>query len=175
MYSFFYSLLAREFSTLFTSSVNFFQNYLFKKVLSWNTIRVSNSLNPDQDDICRSWSGSKLTLFTSSVDFFQNYLFKKILSWNTIRVSNSLNPDKDWHLSVLIRVQTVCKGYQQTSKFVVGRQRANMGQPMRNGSYCKTRVKVQTFVNPELSKTLILNLNMPTKYSQFKVYMANCL
>ena len=49
-----------------------------------------------------------------SADFFQNKLFM-----NIIRVSNGLDPDQD-HGSVnldLIWVQTVCKGYQQMTKF----------------------------------------------------------
>ena len=40
---------------------------------------------------------------------------------NTIRVSNGLNPDQDRHLSVLIWVQTVCKGYQQITNVASGR------------------------------------------------------
>ena len=53
-------------------------------------------------------------LFLPSADFFQNYLFKNSFR-NTIRVSNDLDPDQDRHLLVLIWVQTVCKGYQQTT------------------------------------------------------------
>ena len=54
-------------------------------------------------------------IFLSTADFFQNQLFQKILSripserqtvWTQIR------PDV---LSGLIWVQTVCKGYQQTT------------------------------------------------------------
>ena len=36
--------------------------------------------------------------------------------FNTIQVSNSLNSDQARHLLGLILVQTVCKGYQQTTK-----------------------------------------------------------
>ena len=38
----------------------------------------------------------------------------------TVTVSNSLNPDQALFLSGLIRVQTVCKGYQQTT--LVGKE-----------------------------------------------------
>ena len=54
----------------------------------------------------------QIVMLLSSADFFQKNSFR-----NTIIVSNSLNPDQDRHLSALICVQTVCKGYQQTTKF----------------------------------------------------------
>ena len=48
--------------------------------------------------------------------FLQNNLFSKNSFRNAIRVSNSLDPDQARHkMSGLIRVQTVCKGYQQTT------------------------------------------------------------
>ena len=53
--------------------------------------------------------------FLSSANFFQNYFFQKILSgtlseWQTVWIQ--IRTDI---LSVLIWVQTVCKGYQQTT------------------------------------------------------------
>ena len=58
----------------------------------------------------------------SSADFFQNQLFLKILSgtsecqtvWIQIRTDI---------LSVLLWVQTVCKGYQQTTKVTTSMER----------------------------------------------------
>ena len=53
-------------------------------------------------------------LLLSSADFFfQKLTFSKKSFRTTIRVSNCLDPDQDQHLSVLIWVQTVFKGYQQ--------------------------------------------------------------
>ena len=46
---------------------------------------------------------------------FLNQPFSKNSFRNTIRVSNSLDPDQARHLSGLIWVQTVCKGYQRTT------------------------------------------------------------
>ena len=66
--------------------------------------------------------------FLSSADFlFSKSTFSKYSFRNTMRVSNSLDPDQDRHsvgpelgpnrlqILVLIRVQTVCKCYQQTT------------------------------------------------------------
>ena len=65
-------------------------------------------------------------LLLSSADFFfQNYFFQKILSgilsecqtvWIQIRADI---------LSALIWVQTVCKGYQQTTKVATSEERVN--------------------------------------------------
>ena len=41
----------------------------------------------------------------------------------TIRVSNSLDPDQAQHFVGPDRYQTVCKGYQQTTKVTASRQR----------------------------------------------------
>ena len=54
-------------------------------------------------------------LFLSSADFFSKLTFSKNSFRSTIKVSNILGPDQDV-LSVLIRVQTVWKGYQQMTK-----------------------------------------------------------
>ena len=61
-------------------------------------------------------------LFLSSVDLFLDKLFLKNLFRNTIKVSNGLDPV----LSVLIRVHTVCKGYQRTTK--VGASKEKVGK-----------------------------------------------
>ena len=64
--------------------------------------------------------------FLSTADFFQNHIFfLKNYFMNTIRVSNILDPyqaqrfvrpDLGPNLLGLILVQTVCKGYEQTTK-----------------------------------------------------------
>ena len=52
------------------------------------------------------------------VFFFQINFFKKKSIRSAIRVSNGLEPDLDrQNLSVLIWVHTVCKGFQQTTRF----------------------------------------------------------
>ena len=54
--------------------------------------------------------------FLSSADFFfSKSTFSKNSSRNTIRVSNSLDPDQAQQNIGLIWVQTVFKGYQQTT------------------------------------------------------------
>ena len=50
-------------------------------------------------------------------------LFSENSLRNTIRVSNSLDPDQDRDMSVLILVQTVCKGYQQMTKIITSKRR----------------------------------------------------
>ena len=50
------------------------------------------------------------------VDFLKNLNFS-----NTIRVSNGLDPEQD--LSVLIWVQTACKGYHQTTKVAADKKK----------------------------------------------------
>ena len=61
-------------------------------------------------------------LLLSSADFFQNELIRKIM----IRVLDSLDPFRTNILSVLIWVQTVCKGYQQTIKLTTCKERAKI-------------------------------------------------
>ena len=71
---------------------------------------------------CRLLLFSKLT--------FQRNSFR-----NTIRVANSLDPDQARH-SGLIWVQTVCKDYQQMTKFTAGRQSVK-------GSFCAYAVSTK--------------------------------
>ena len=73
---------------LFCHLLIFFQNQLFKKNSFRNTIRVSNSLDPDQD------GHFVFHAFLSSADFFSKLSFSKNSFRNTIRVSNSLDPDQ---------------------------------------------------------------------------------
>ena len=55
--------------------------------------------------------------FSKSVWLLLLLFFQKIKSFgNIIRVSSSLDPDRTRHLSCLIWVQIVCKGYQQTTR-----------------------------------------------------------
>ena len=53
-------------------------------------------------------------LFLYTADFFQNQLLK--ISFMNTRVSNSLYPDQVRNFVGLIWFQTVCKGYQHTTK-----------------------------------------------------------
>ena len=55
-----------------------------------------------------------MLLLSSSV-FFSKLFFSKNSFRNTMRVSNGLDPDQDQQMSVLIWVQTVYKGYEQTT------------------------------------------------------------
>ena len=52
--------------------------------------------------------------------------FPKNSFGNTIRVSHSLDPDQARHLSGLIWVQAVCKGYQQKTKVAASKERVQM-------------------------------------------------
>ena len=71
------------------------QNYFFQKILSGtHSIRMSNSLDPDQDQ--------------RSADTPER-IFEKIDFEKISRQQKSI-------LSILILVQAVCKGYQQTTK-----------------------------------------------------------
>ena len=56
---------------------------------------------------------------------FSFSIFFSKVSRNTIRLSNSLYPDQANSLLRLVWIQTTCKGYQQTTKVVTGRQRVN--------------------------------------------------
>ena len=55
-------------------------------------------------------------LLLSSADFFQNEPFQKILLGTLFKCQTVWIQIRTDTLSVLIWVQTVCKGYQQTSK-----------------------------------------------------------
>ena len=58
--------------------------------------------------------------------FFKINVFKKNFYWNIIRVSNGLYSDQDQQVGrmlVLIWVQTVCKGYQHTTKVASSKER----------------------------------------------------
>ena len=64
-------------------------------------------------------------LLMSSADLFSKLTFENNSFRNTIRVTNGLVSDQDDILSVLmsvlIWVQTVCKGYQQITKVVASK------------------------------------------------------
>ena len=75
--------------------------------------------------------GNSACNFTSVFFFiFLNQLFQKQSFRNTIRVSDSLDPNRPDVLLSLIWVQTVCKGYQQTTKV------ATSGESIKNYKYC---------------------------------------
>ena len=60
--------------------------------------------------------------FLSSADFFQNDIFRKILSDTLSECQTEQIQARSDILLGLIWVQTVCKYYQQTTKFDTGRQ-----------------------------------------------------
>ena len=61
-------------------------------------------------------------LLLSSAEFFQNLLYQKTENLSdTLSVSNDSDSDR----GQLIWVQTVCKGYQQTTKVVASREGVN--------------------------------------------------
>ena len=62
-------------------------------------------------------AGKFVRILLSSADFFFSKLtFSKQSFRNTIRVSNGLDPDQDRHFVGPDLGQTICKGYQQTTK-----------------------------------------------------------
>ena len=63
-------------------------------------------------------------MFLSSVDFFFRINYFENSFRNIIIVPNSLDSDQTDELSGLIWVQTVCKGYQQTT--LVGKELNDM-------------------------------------------------
>ena len=64
-------------------------------------------------------------LFLSSADLFQNELFQRILSGTLSECQTAWIKSRTDILSVLIWVQTVCKGYQQTTKVTASLERVN--------------------------------------------------
>ena len=59
----------------------------------------------------------------SSADFFQKYSFKKILSGTLSECQTVWIQIRTDILSVLIWVQNVCEGYQQTTKIATSMER----------------------------------------------------
>ena len=62
-------------------------------------------------------------LLLSSADFFQNQFFQQILSGTLSECQTVWIQIRTDILSVLIWVQTVCKCYQQITKFVASKER----------------------------------------------------
>ena len=62
-------------------------------------------------------------LLMSSADFFQNEPFRKILSGTLSECETVWIQIRTDILSVLMWVQTVCKGYQQTTKVAASKER----------------------------------------------------
>ena len=56
--------------------------------------------------------------------FFQNLLFQKVLSGTLSQCQTVWIQIKTVILLILIWIQTVCKGYQQTTKVAAGKERA---------------------------------------------------
>ena len=64
-------------------------------------------------------------LLLSSADFFSKLTFSKNSSWSAIRVSNGLDSDQDGRFVGPDLGQSVCKGYQQTTKVAANKERVN--------------------------------------------------
>ena len=89
-------------------------------------------------------------LFVISWIFSKSTVLKNSFRNHTIRASNSFDPDQAWLKvrpdlgsncllkSSLIQVQTVCKGYQQTT-LVHKELKTNVYRPRMTGKYCKFR------------------------------------
>ena len=107
-----------------------FSKLTFSKNSFRNTIRVSNSLDPDQDrrfyaygDTWKllylstlSMLGNFFMLLLPSADFFSKLTFPKKSFRNPIRVSYGLDPDQDQH-SVGPDLGPNClQSYQQTTQ-----------------------------------------------------------
>ena len=101
-------------------------------------------------------------LLVSFADFFQNHLFQKIISgtlpecqmvWIQIRTDT---------MSVLIWLQTVCKGYQQTTKVTTSKERVN--QPITTWWYSKTCLKWPLKPKTKIGFQDRLSLNAAQKY-----------
>ena len=65
-------------------------------------------------------------LLLSSADFFQSCLLKKILSGTLSECQTGWIQVRTDVLLVLIWVQTVCKGYQQTTKVAASKERVQI-------------------------------------------------
>ena len=126
-----YRVILQAFCRLLIFSKSTFSKNSFR-----NTIRVSNSLDPDQarhfvgPDLNRNCSqrlsadgSSRPTLcllgnfacLLSSADFFKNQLFRKILSGIQSECQTVWIQIRPNILSGLIWIQTVCQGYQLTA------------------------------------------------------------
>ena len=103
---------------------------LFAKNSFRNIIRVSNSLDPDQDrcsmlvlmwvqTVCKKILLGILSEYQTACGstfwpWSVSKLFAIFFIWNVTRVSNSFDPDQDrCYISALIWVQTVCKKFYQ--------------------------------------------------------------
>ena len=64
--------------------------------------------------------------FLSSADFFQNLFFQKILTGTLSECQTVWIHIRTDFLSVLTCVQTVCKGYQQTTKVDTSKERVRL-------------------------------------------------
>ena len=72
-------------------------------------------------------------LFLSSADFFQNEGFQEILSGIQSECQTVWIQIRTDILSVLIWVQTVCKGYQQMTKVAASLERVKFLKPSKKG------------------------------------------
>ena len=134
---------------LLLSSADIVSKSIFSKNSSRNTIRISNSLDPDQDrqNVCPDLGPNCLQklsaddksrsefcmLLLSSADIFQTQPFQKILSGIQSEFQTVWIQIRTDILSVLIWVQTVCKGCQQTTKVAAGKVRVKSFQLLRLG------------------------------------------
>ena len=86
-------------------------------------------------------------ILLSSRDFFHNIFFKKSFRYTT-RMSNGLDQDQDRHSfspDLGPKLQTVCKGYQQTTKVASSKERVNEFPLLKQGSYRQVCVRFKDF------------------------------
>ena len=104
-------------------SADFFSKLTFSENSFRNSIRVSNGLDPDQ----YRHSGSKLFAKASSrrqVTDSKGKSFSKILSGTLLEYPMVWIQIRTDILSVLIWVQTICKGLQQTTKVAASKEKS---------------------------------------------------
>ena len=94
--------------------------------------------------------------FLSSADFFQNQLFRKILLGTLSECQMVWTQIRNDVLSVLICVQTACKGYQQTAKVAASKERVKA---------CPAEYFYELHSSPIF---ILLTCNMPVVRSEWK-------
>ena len=99
--------------------------------------------------------------------YFQNKLFQKILSgalsgWQTVLIQ--IRTDI---LSVLIWVQTVCKGYQQTTKVATSKERFHIIHPIIFHTFLFTKYDLcHNYLNSQPASGDLSSVNTFTMWTQ---------
>ena len=153
-------------------SLNFTQTCIYKP---WFNVPVVLAVGAESD-WCLLFQQINLffILLLSSADFFQNKLFQKILS-GTLSVCHTV-----WIqiLSVLIWVQTVCKGYQQTTKVSASKEIDKRGMwiylllfigPGREKTFLRRFTTMQDKIHP----FTLYSILTPLKFHVFENIMEN--